>query len=94
MPYHQALKGYDLALEMNTDIVEKDDRFHVLRKGVVLASFDDMLPAQEFFWAAFAEDGFTVNSPVPGKTLAQVMTERYYRELLGFDFSDGQFGRI
>lgn len=75
--YRQSIPDLNLSIERYTDQVPDDGKYHVLRDNEVLGSFRALKQAQELFRKIVQESGYKPNTEDTGKTISQVMTDRF-----------------
>ena len=75
--YRHSLPALDLSIERNTEQAPSDGQFHVIRAGELLGSFRSLKMAQKLFRTIVQESGYQPAPPESGKTMSEMMTERY-----------------
>lgn len=75
--YRHSLPALNLSIERHTEQAPSDGQYHVIKDGELVGSFRSLKLAQKLFRSIVQESGYQPAPPEAGKTVSEMMTERY-----------------
>ena len=75
--YRQYIPHLGLSIELLTEAVPSDGKYHVVRNGEIVGSFRSLKQAQAIFRQLVQDSGYKPSPPQSSKTVSEIMTEQY-----------------